>query len=194
MKLGDRGNDILEFQKAMGFPEKACDGVCGYDTWLRWRAETDANMPWQLRRFAKLIGVIDTYSMANPGPRANDCSGSVCIALNVPKAPGGANTTGRWLNTDGIIVDAENTRRLFIPVPLADLQPGDLVCYGHSKSGVGHVAMVVDPAAQVIIDCSGSRNGVHCHVDDKAGFWKTKPGRVVYGLRFVGPSPAKDLT
>lgn len=197
MKLGDKGPEVLAYQQSV-FPTdpklKYCDGICGNDTLLRWRADNDPSLPWQLRRFAKLIGVITRYSMTDITANSNDCSGSACIAHGVPKAPSGRNTSGRWLNTDGMIVDAENGQRVFKKVPLEEVVPGDLVCYGHSKTGVGHVAMVVDPASKLIIDSSGSRNGVHCHIDDKAHFWKAKPGRMVYGLRFVGQPPATDLT
>lgn len=185
MKIGDTGAEVLAYQTAHKLD---ADGVCGNDTYLRWRADNDPCLPWMLVRGAKLVGVITTYSMANPGPNANDCSGFVDLALGVPKSPSGINSTHRWLNTDGILADAYGNDILFHDIAMSELKAGDLVCYGGHDGHVGHIAFVVDPATHLILDCSGSKNGVHCHIDTLAHFWSNVPGRPVQALRFVGPT------
>lgn len=188
MKIGDFGHEIQAFQIEHGL---APDGICGWDTWSRWRADNDTSLPWQLVRAFSRIGVVTCYSMdiARQGPHCTDCSGFVCDALGITKAPGGPDEIPWWLNTDGVLRDALGQEHCFDKIALADLKPGDMVCYGHHATGVGHIAFVVDPAGRIVCDCSGSRNGVHVHADDRAHFW-TRQDVTVYGLRYIGPSPA----
>ena len=184
MKLGDSGDDVKNYQLSVGLD---ADGICGNDTYLRWRADNDSSLPWMLTRGARMIGKITTYSMSNPSPTANDCSGFIDLALGIPKSPTGLNHTGRWLNTDGCLADAYGNDTLFHDIQMSELRSGDLVCYGGHDGHVGHIAFVVDPDTHLLLDCSGSRNGVHCHIDDRAHFWNNYPGRPVQALRYVGP-------
>lgn len=190
MNLGDTGDDVKAFQESVGL---TADGDCGHDTWLRWRAGNDATLHWILCNFARLIGVIDTYSEAHVGPAANDCSGSLCIALRISKGhhqPG--NPTPLDFGTGGILADALGDQLVFAatggPDEFGDLVPGDLLVYGPHNGMAGHVCAWAGDG--VIIDCSASHNGVHCHVDDLAHFLVPHPGRPVYVVRFLGPERA----
>ena len=184
MNFGDTGEAVKDYQASVGL---LADGICGNDTYLRWRADYDSSLPWMLVNGAKLIGIITQYSMASVGPTANDCSGFVDLALGIPKSPTGLNHTGKWLNTDNILGDAYGADTLFHDIKMDELRSGDLVCYGAHNGHVGHIAFVVDPSTHLILDCSGSRNGAHCHIDDRAHFWNNIEGRKVQALRYVGP-------
>jgi len=170
------------------------DGVLGYDTLAKWCVQNDPSINWILRRAFSQIGVIKEYSMniAKQGIHCADCSLFVCRVLGITKEPLKGDTLAWWLNTDGMLRDALGKDVLFHDIPLAEVQAGDMVIYGGHDGHVGHVAFVVDPSRQVIVDCSGSRDGVHCHLDNLAHFW-TRKDVTVYGLRYVGPKPA-DLT
>ena len=193
MNLGDHGAAVLAFQRAVGFPANMCDGECGNDTLYRWRADNDPTLPWMLVRALRLIGVITDYSMSNPGPHANDCSGGVCLALGISKGPDAL--VHWWKNTTGILRDAFAQDLEFHDVgPEDDLtgaRPGDLLCYGGANGNVGHIAMVVDPRIKLVWDVSGSHDGAHVH--DASYFWRKKVGRPVYCLRFVGPAAPMPL-
>lgn len=180
--------EVKAYQQSVGLVD---DGILGWDTLSRWCADSDPLLPWMLRRAFKQIGVIKKYSMdiAQQGRDCADCSEFICRVLGITKKPLDGDTLNWWLNTDGILTDALGKDVLFHDIPLAEAKPGDMVVYGHHDGHVGHIAMVVDPARRVIVDCSGSRDGVHCHLDDKANFW-TRHDVTVYCLRYVGPQPA----
>ena len=185
MKLGDRGPEVLAFQQSV-FPTNMCDGICGLDTFSRWRADNDPTCPWQLRNMFRLIGKITTYSMANVTDTADDCSGSVCLALGISKAHGTAtNPTPLDFGTDGILADARGDEHVFTTISTDTMQPGDLLCYGRHDGHAGHVAFWLGDGN--ICDCSASENGVHAHKDTLAQFLVPHAGRPVYALRFVGP-------
>lgn len=184
-------SDTAAYQRDHGL---VADGVLGPDTFSRWRADNDPDLHWILRRAFAQIGVITEYSMniAKQGVHCADCSEFACRVVGITKQPLHGDTLNWWLNTDGILTDALGHDVLFHDIPLADVLPGDMVIYGHHDGAVGHIAFVVDKAKKLIIDCSGSRNGVHCHVDALAHFF-TRTDVVVYGLRYVGPKPAGIL-
>ncbi len=188
MKIGDSGEAVLAFQRSV-FPADMCDGDAGRDTVSRWQAANDNTLPWPLQRAFSYIGRIITYSMANPGPNANDCSGFICLAFGITKGPD--SLVHWWKNTDGILRDAFGQDAEFHDLGAKDalsaLQPGDLVCYGGKDGHVGHIAMVVDPVLKIVVDCSSSHNGVHVH--EASYFWTKSAGRPVYALRYVGPKP-----
>ena len=88
-----------------------------------------------------------------------DCSGYVAWCLGRSRKPSEAFPF--WLSTDSIVGDARGRKRLFRPIPAPI--PGCLAVYGDSKDskGVahqGHVGIVIDPAKQMVLDCS-SGNG-----------------------------------
>ena len=163
-----------------------CDGICGLDTFSRWRADNDPTCPWQLRNMFRMIGKITTYSMANVTETADDCSGSVCRSIKVSKAHGTkTNPTAFDFGTDGILHDAQTGEQVFTTISTHDLKEGDLLCYGHHNGHAGHIAYWLGNGN--ICDCSASRNGVHAHPDTLAHFLTPTIGRPVYALRFVGP-------
>lgn len=194
MKLGDRGPAVLAFQRTV-FPDDSalrkpvwCDGICGQDTLLRWRADNDPTLHWILRRFALLIGKIITYSQAHVTETSDDCTGAACRVTGISKAHGTATNPTAWdFGTGGILQDALHTRRVWTALGGPDetdmAVDGDWLCYGPHDGMSGHIAAVNGDG---IVDCSGSRGGVHAHLDDKAHFRIPHAGRPVYALRFIG--------
>ena len=100
-----------------------------------------------------------------PPDLALDCSAFVWRVLGERKFDG-----RRWRNTDWIVGDALGAQTRF--VKLDKPEPGCIAVYGRRLNGgkVGHVAVVVDPKARTIIDCSDSQNGVTEH--DGSYFWR----------------------
>lgn len=112
------------------------------------------------------------------GPGGCDCSGFIAWVLGRSRCP--QPDFPRWLSTDSIHADAMGSHVLFTRV--LQVVPGTLAVYPDHRGpdGVtrqGHVALVVDPAARTIIDCSGSHNGITERVDDKAHFF-TRPDAI----------------
>ena len=102
-----------------------------------------------------------------------DCSGFVAWVLGRSRKP--AKDFPLWLCTDSVANDAKGKQRLFerIDAPV----PGCIAVYGDWKDGKGqphqgHIALVVDPAKHVVIDCSSDLDGVAEHVQEV--FWNGK--------------------
>lgn len=102
-----------------------------------------------------------------------DCSGFVAWVLGRSRRP--QPTMGKWwFSTDVVWRDALGTltktaktqRQMFKQVDLADARAGDIVVYPDQYSATGrqlsegHIAVLVDVEARLIVDCSSSRNGV----------------------------------
>lgn len=91
-----------------------------------------------------------------PITSACDCSGFVCWAIGVPRElPPGSD---HWLNTDCIWAGGQPVKAgLFIPIPMAQALPGDLLVYPHSQTDYGHVGIIVQVDQQMpslVIHCS----------------------------------------
>ena len=154
--------------------------LLGLVAWHWWKRKAGMDIVARGRTF---IGVITEYGGAPYTKNRADCSEFLWRALGKPK-----NHGGLWWGTDAIYDDATMGQHEFTRIAVADLQPGDLAVYpGHRDvAGVhhqGHVAIVTDPAAHKILDCSQSQNGVHEHVDLLAHFW-THPGAIF--VRYKG--------
>ena len=149
MKIGDTGQPVQLYQTMHGL---TVDGVCGPDTYYRWAADNDPTMPWMLASMCRMIGLVNAYSMdiKKQGLHCTDCSGAICRALRITKAPGGPDEINWWLNTDGILTDALGGEHCFDKIEMSELRPGDMVCYGHHDGGVGHIAMVVDAPKHLV--------------------------------------------
>lgn len=104
-----------------------------------------------------------------PPTMALDCSAFVWRVLGSRKFDG-----KRWRNTDWIVGDITGAQTCFTAVAPADVQPGDIVVYGKKQNcgRTGHIGIVVDPAAHVVIDCSSSKNGV---TERRADFFWHRP-------------------
>ncbi len=129
------------------------------------------------------IGVITEYGGAPYSRTRADCSEYLWRVLGKPK-----HHAGKWWGTDAIFTDAKKTQSEFVEIDKADVRPGDMAVYpshrdSAGKGHQGHVAIITDPAAHKIIDCSQSQNGVHEHVDLLAHFW-TKPDAIF--IRYKG--------
>lgn len=134
-----------------------------------------------IERARSWIGVITAYSMdsAAQGPHCTDCSGFLWRVLGKPK-----NQGGLWWNTDRIYGDATGAQVQFERIDAPEV--GCIAVYGRrqNRGNAGHVAIVIDPAARTIIDCSSSQNGVHVH---DGGYWWRHAGAV--WCRYKGTIP-----
>ena len=102
-----------------------------------------------------------------------DCSGFIAWVLGRSREPSGAFKY--WLSTDAIYHDARGEQKLFesITYPV----PGCLAVYADyetsdGKHHQGHVAVVVDPDAHTVIDCSSTAGGITEHKQNV--FWGGK--------------------
>lgn len=109
-----------------------------------------------------------------------DCSAFACWLVGVGKSPN-KNPVKVWLGTGGIYTDAMTKNVLFerIPQPV----PGCFAVYPAVPGKAGHIALVVDPVAKTIIDCSSSQNGIKEH--SGAYFW-THSGTIWVKAKTVG--------
>lgn len=94
-----------------------------------------------------------------------DCSGFVAWCCGVSRDPAKRKDKlwPKWFETTNIWTDAKKARLRFGLVPMAELQPGDVVVYPDHKDAAGghregHIAVVADPLYRLIIDCSSSQS------------------------------------
>lgn len=109
-----------------------------------------------------------------PVVRGCDCSGFIAWCLGCSRDPArnaknsalvglGIARWSKWFETTNIWTDAGGPQLAWELVPMADLQPGDVVVYPDGKNPLGvtvqgHIAIVADPVKRTIIDCSSSQS------------------------------------
>lgn len=87
-----------------------------------------------------------------------DCSGFVCWALGVSRKtthPLYVKFNGGWMNTDGMVNDANNSTGFFDALP--DAKVGCIIVYPGGKNKIGHVGIVTEVTAGVatkVLHCS----------------------------------------
>jgi hypothetical protein len=135
-----------------------------------------------IARFLALVPQRIRYELFNTpawSPRAlpgvgtiGNCSVALAWAFGLTMRTSDAAVIARnggWLNSDGIIVDANSPGGLFDRVEVP--RPGDFGAFGWRDGSAGHVWMIetVDPASGLVIsviDCSpgnGRRDSVRSH-------------------------------
>lgn len=97
-----------------------------------------------------------------------DCSGFAAWVLGRSRKP--SRTWPWWLSTDALWLDARGRCAIVASVQRDAVQPGDLAVYPDAGGKQGHVALVVDPARHIVIDCSSSHDGVTEH--EASYFWR----------------------
>lgn len=89
-----------------------------------------------------------------------DCSGMALWAVGTsryhPEDPWFKATRGGWIDTTTIVLDCQTSYGLFSAVDWAEAKPGDLLVYGDTPKGQGHVGVVTE------VDESGPVRVVHC--------------------------------
>lgn len=189
------GSTVEEAQAVLGVKP---DGIIGPKTlralWLRAKPDTATIVK---RARLAIFWPDVTYRLGKggwrwlpdgPDPEPEcDCSGFVAHVLGLPRDQADETVGGpSWVETTALVRDGRGPQRLVRALPLADAQPGDLVCYGDS-GGQGHVGIVVERngARIITVDCSasGDKTGSAIQRRDRTALWKSK-GAVT--LRLVG--------
>lgn len=92
-----------------------------------------------------------------------DCSGFVAWCLGLPRLtddPFYLDYAGGWMNTDGIVADANDARGLFSKVPNGQAKPADLLVFGKGPGrSYGHVGIIsrsLRGSPVAVIHCSSA--------------------------------------
>jgi hypothetical protein len=146
VQLHDPATALARARACVGYPAVYKLGKGGYTP--------AAAIPFQ--RFMRLL----------PFPKSMlgcDCSGFIAWCLGVARDPKGRHDTAwpMWFETTNIVSDAKGKQRRFVPVAFKDAVVGDLIVYPDHKDAKGayregHIAIIADPLARTIIDCSSS--------------------------------------
>lgn len=125
------------------------------------------------------------------GPGGCDCSGFIAWLIGISRDNRKGQVKGfpAWFSTDSIYADAVGKRLLVERIPFPEA--GCFAVYPDHKGAdgkpkQGHVALVVDPKARTIIDCSSSHKGITEHVDDMAHFF-TRQDAIFCRLKAATP-------